>query len=103
MVEGGRLCVGHRTIVGGGDPPVSHGLADRDEAASLAVANLRAGVVCVEDRHVAPPNQVRLVVDRLHRHLATGTEAVNRRMATQPRDVICYPGPRKQYLSAKLR
>jgi hypothetical protein len=34
-------------------------------------------------------------------HLATGTEAVNRRMATQASDVICSPGPGEQYLSAK--
>ena len=34
-------------------------------------------------------------------HLATGTEAVNRRMATRPSDVMCSPGPGEQYLSAK--
>eukprot|EP00966_Prymnesium_polylepis_P230372 5330632-Prymnesium_polylepis.1 len=33
--------------------------------------------------------------------LATGTEAVNRRMATQPSGIMCFPGPGKQYLSAK--
>jgi hypothetical protein len=34
-------------------------------------------------------------------HLATGTEAVKRRMATHLSDVICSPGPGEQYLSAK--
>eukprot|EP00966_Prymnesium_polylepis_P217987 5044567-Prymnesium_polylepis.1 len=34
-------------------------------------------------------------------HLATGTETVNRRMATHLSDVICSPGPGEQYLLTK--